>query len=796
MITPQQIENKLVDFYLKTTGHYGNSVMRSIDVTTETLTDALDGIEDPINTFENVIKLQETKAFCKFLSNDYTYWGMVSKFRYIVFLCYVAAQDGIESDNFQDKLQEKLGLSSKPQVKGVNTLFNQLLEFTRKNDECRKLEIPKRYQPHMKHIGVIYEFSFPNWRLQSLLTKNLDRNKQYSPEELSRVLSTLNVFQQHEGLYQAISIFVRRVALKNKFLEEDPFWNFYLKWNKPKFNVEQKIYFTLANDLKNSSFDLPHTNLKVCDLHSENAEFFSLKRKNKSFKNRIFFFKSSDWKYELIENIQRIEDIDAILYHLKTYDTKEIDKSKAILSGEYCFLEVDYRNINQIKKILFDRQEDHIVPPLQILSSYKRKDLLSLNIAPIRFRANFEGKIEFIHQDLKRNVEVVYEGKEILLPHISEGNLKIILTTSGEYHLSKVEKFKVVEYLNDTNIKINRNEFDFYTINHAPILKISEDINFNYKRFQSIEKNFFEDFLELIYFNSLNGISESNLLKLINNHNLLSKFNSYDIVSMLKHYGYMFCGYHSNYKSIKYWPEQIFLNRFEKNCFLMQGYISKNSQNILRDRLDFLNVDYIIKRIEVGKETFPIKVLVTNEDIESLLPEYFLSKGLEGDNNCHQISFLSEGDHYYKSFDIFKFNAGLNKFLYIKEYLGDDGIYLLKQKDKKKCNVYEIIYRRKSVLSTYCREETFDWVYKYGMFNLTLSEKDQYTSYSNNFSCGLVWDLFSKKGVLPYLDLEDGHYYYPKGLVKSLKSSQNQQELHKIVGYNLHRHRKNIRFRA
>lgn len=204
MITPQQIENKLVDFYLKTTGHYGNSVMRSIDVTTETLTDALDGIEDPINTFENVIKLQETKAFCKFLSNDYTYWGMVSKFRYIVFLCYVAAQDGIESDNFQDKLQEKLGLSSKPQVKGVNTLFNQLLEFTRKNDECRKLEIPKRYQPHMKHIGVIYEFSFPNWRLQSLLTKNLDRNKQYSPEELSRVLSTLNVFQQHEGLYQAI----------------------------------------------------------------------------------------------------------------------------------------------------------------------------------------------------------------------------------------------------------------------------------------------------------------------------------------------------------------------------------------------------------------------------------------------------------------------------------------------------------------------------------------------------------------------------------------------------------------
>ena len=61
---------------------------------------------------------------------------------------------------------------------------------------------------------------------------------------------------------------------------------------------------------------------------------------------------------------------------------------------------------------------------------------------------------------------------------------------------------------------------------------------------------------------------------------------------------------------------------------------------------------------------------------------------------------------------------------------------------------------------------------------------------------GLVLEYFSKNGVLPYLDLEDGHYYYPKGLVKSSESSQNRQELPTILGYNLHRHRKNIRFRA
>lgn len=37
MVTHQIIEKKLVDFYLKKTGHYGNSVMQSIDVTKETL---------------------------------------------------------------------------------------------------------------------------------------------------------------------------------------------------------------------------------------------------------------------------------------------------------------------------------------------------------------------------------------------------------------------------------------------------------------------------------------------------------------------------------------------------------------------------------------------------------------------------------------------------------------------------------------------------------------------------------------------------------------------------------------
>lgn len=796
MITPQLIEKKLVDFYLKTTGHYGNSIMQSIDVTEETLIEALEGIDQPIKTFENIIKVQDARAFNRFLASEETYWGAASRFRYIVFLCYIAAQDGFESENFRAKLQKKLGLSSPPRLDGVNKLFRQLVEFTLKSEQYRKVEIPCSTPQHMKLIGIIYEFSFPNWRLKSLLNKNLYKGE-HTPETLRKeLLINLNEFKQHEGLYQAIRIFTQRVALKNKFLEEDPFWNFYLKWNKPKGHIEEKIYFNLDNDLKSSYFDLPYTRLKVCDLHGGNTEFFSLKRKNKSFENRIFFLKRFNWQYELIENIHRIEDVDAILYHLKTYDTEEINKNEAIFTEEYCFLEVDYRNIEQIKKIFLNYKDKKYLPPLQILSSYRRKELLSLNMAPIKFRANFDGEIELIHSELKHSKEIVYEGDEIYLPHLSEGELKLILTTRGEFYLSKVEKFHIVNSLKDANIKSEKNELNLYTITKTSIFNVSENIKFNYQKTRSPNKNIFEELIELIYFNSLHGISESSLLKLISTHESLSKFSPYNIICKLKHYGYIVCGYHNNYKSIKYWPKQIFLNKFEKDCFFIQGYISKSTQNILCDQLDCLGVDYIIKRIEIGEETFPVKVLVTNEDLGSLLPEYFLSTDLGSANNFHQISFLSEGERYYKSFDIFKFNTELNKFFYIKDYLGDDGIYMLKQKDKKKCNVYEIIHRKKSILSTYCRDETFDWAYKYGMFNLALSEKDQYISYSNNFSCSLVLEYFSKNGVLPYLDLEDGHYYYPKGLVKSSESSQNRQELPIILGYNLHRHRKNIRFRA
>lgn len=50
----------------KTTGHYGNSIMQSIDVTEETLIEALEGIDQPIKTFENIIKVQDARAFNRF----------------------------------------------------------------------------------------------------------------------------------------------------------------------------------------------------------------------------------------------------------------------------------------------------------------------------------------------------------------------------------------------------------------------------------------------------------------------------------------------------------------------------------------------------------------------------------------------------------------------------------------------------------------------------------------------------------------------------------------------------------
>ena len=101
MVTHQQIEKKLVDFYLKTTGNYGHSLMTSIDVTLETLVMALEGINEPITAFEYLIREEEKRSFLHYLSGHYKIWGNSSNFRYIIYLCYIASKEGIDSDNFQ-----------------------------------------------------------------------------------------------------------------------------------------------------------------------------------------------------------------------------------------------------------------------------------------------------------------------------------------------------------------------------------------------------------------------------------------------------------------------------------------------------------------------------------------------------------------------------------------------------------------------------------------------------------------------------------------------------------------------
>ena len=128
------------------------------------------------------------------------------------------------------------------------------------------------------------------------------------------------------------------------------------------------------------------------------------------------------------------------------------------------------------KKIFLNYKDKQYLPPLQILSSYRRKELLSLNMAPIKFRANFDGEIEFIHSELKHSKEIVYEGDEIYLPHLSEGELKLILTTRGEFSLSKVEKFHIVDSLKDANIKSEKNELNLYTITKTSIFNVSENL--------------------------------------------------------------------------------------------------------------------------------------------------------------------------------------------------------------------------------------------------------------------------------------------------------------------------------
>lgn len=793
MITPQLIESKLVEYYLKTTGPYGHAVMRSIDVSEETLTEALIEIENPIETFSNVMRGSDSKTFQKFLSGEIIQWSGSSKFRYIVFLCYVAAQDGGDSENFREKLQEILKLKSPPRLNGINHLFHQLSLYASKYDAYRQVHIPEVNQSHMKLIGIIYEFSFPNWRLKSLLNKNLYRIE-HTPSSLSKqLLLHISDFKKHQGLYQAIQIFTKRVNSNNKFLEEDPFWKFYLKWSKPNTKIERKIFFYVGNNLEDSYFDLIDSDLKVSELNNSNSTFFFWKARNKNFKREVFFLKDLGEKYELLENINRLEEVDAVLYNFKKNDNEGIKKEKSIIYNHYCFVEIDYRNIEQVKCLISLDERNDFLPPLQILSSYRRKDLLSLNSVPIKFKANFDGQIEFIHNDFSK-LEKVKNNKIICLPHLLDGRLTVILTTNDEYKLSKVYNFNVVNFLKELYLGVNRKEFDLYVMDDIQGDEFEQQVVFKYKLNREPKSTIYEDLLELIYFNSFNGISESDLLKLIHANENFSKFSPYNVLSQLKDYGYMKCGYHKNYKAIKWWANPISLNKIRNGEFLIEGYISQYNHKHLCEKLDFLGFSYQIRQIDFEKNTFPVKVLFSDVGLEKELPEYFNTVSV--DDYCQQISFLTKGEKYYKSFEVFKFENKIGRFVYSTADKIDDGIYMLRQKDKKKCNVYEFIFRGKSIISTYCRDQVFDIASQYGCLNIILNECAEIYSQGVNFSHKKVRDFFAKKGVLPYLDQLTGHYYYPKEFINILKYDVENNEKIETIRYNLNRHRKHIRFRG
>ncbi len=559
--TIKDIENKLIEFYLKKTGNYGHSLMTSIDVTQETLLMALGGIKDPINTFEYLISKEEKKSFINYLSGNYKIWGNTSRFRYIVYLCYIASKDGTDSENFQKKLQENLKLiSTSPiQVNGVNALFNELERLCNRNDGYRGVKLPKNISASMKHIGIIYEFSFPNWRLKNLLSKILNRDNE-TPESLSRMLTVhVDALRKHDGLYQAASIFIERVKLKNKFLEEDPFWNFYLKWKKPRCKIKHQIYFNLESDLEDSYFDIESETLRISDLNDKNVNYFILKNESKSFKRDIFFLKENLGRYELIETINKVENVDAVLFNKNEYTLLLGEESNSLESKKYCFIEVNYKNIEIIRNNLFKNELDEVFPPLQILSSYKRKNLLSLKIAPIQFRVNFNGIIEFIGPNLESYSKKVSMGDCIELPYLEEGDLKVILTTNGQYCLSKVEKFKVVNSLRGVD-SIFKKENKYVTPVFLDNL-ILQNIEFKYRSYISPIKEPIEELVEFFYFSLKNGLNESNLLKLIKGNHFLSILKPYDVILYLKHYGYIEWGYHCEYKSIKYWPKPLALKK-------------------------------------------------------------------------------------------------------------------------------------------------------------------------------------------------------------------------------------------
>lgn len=629
-----QVEQALVDFYLKSSGHYGNSKMFGIDVLEATLSLALEQFLVNGKDVRQILKeAAPAKNTAKLFEGVYSFPTNCDRpnfFQYLVLACYIVASDGDNTtdNNFRKNLSRFYGYTqSFVKLDGLPKLWLLLQEWMIEHKEGLSLRpFHLSRNDKFKHLGEVYHFAFPTWRDKNAL-KGL-----YRIEEVRQPKDIIDTrfsreFDRRDGKFSvAFKDSWQRFKYRYNYgvyspmIYQDPFWKVVQSVISEKDTVNNvQSEFLLDENLT------PSCSLVIddFDLLESQVVFYP---SSKSFDiadaldNGQAYFESCQaelhatcFKYQIIPFIKKDFDLirDCVirsdeefqegllllnctyhdwLYHqLRAKKKYKIDNNYHIFWGllkyeldlVFDYLEQQSWYLNNIKTKRVTASAIDFVMAIRCHNNFLYRENL-----PIKIKVNLDGNLTIKYGQYELLSKVVNEGDEIILPYDSniEGNVRLELTENTDEQLSQIKN------LNLQKTSIIHNQLGRYK---ATDWRRIEEIKLEGCKDQRLlpklisetvikdtEKNDltsrFLTLLEAIYFRGKQGWAEYELLPLIKNILSIGANVAWDVLRLLQEADWLYVTQACKYGVRHWWLKEPMLIELQHQVIALRGAIPIN----------------------------------------------------------------------------------------------------------------------------------------------------------------------------------------------------------------------------
>lgn len=665
----QQVEKALVDYFLKTSGAYGDSSLICIDVLDTSLQEALKDFLLDGKTVKHVLKEATQpvenirRLFSGVLNLPITGSTLPNFFRYLVLVCYVVATEGEADNNFRHNLAVFYGSSENTfnQLEGLPSLWKKLEQWMFVNKEnlgLRNFKIPQNIPSKKKYVGHVYALAFPTWRDRNRLERSFREERITTPQELFKIIKKSNINNKRSDFSDAFGAALDRFNARyeknvnSPMLYEDPFWkvvenikdivranktgmvNAYLELCLDDFDLnDSQILFY------NESIE-PAASYDIIDGLERGVDFFAkytnsvLTAKCFQFKIIPFCFSEMGLMREQIVRPEKTIDKGAVIFNSSWYKLSFIPIKKVHeLNKNYSIaLNLTSIELNQVYEFLeslaWYKQENkkrERLSAIDVLQGIRNhnKFLYRPNL-PILLKANIDGHLSVKSKNTVLIEQVVSDQQKLIIPFHSEisGDFRIQLTEKSDEKLSQIKNItlshQAPEHVFIRQHKSNDwREIVEFKNNNKAASELGRRLPLLQSKSQPGELDArFEDLLEAIYFQGKSGWAEFELIPLIKNVLQLDYLHAWDVLRVLQESDWMYVTQAYRFRARLWWLKEPKLIQICPDTVVLNGSAPLSIRNRFCNTVRSLGGEY--HQIAGMGDLSPCTEIATLVDVHAL----------------------------------------------------------------------------------------------------------------------------------------------------------------------------------